>query len=76
MGFLDTYKIKKALAVLIASQNPAALRFQCRPSQDSGDWATRASQVCGSRLVAKNPEVIEGCGPTFWMDNRAPTHSF
>jgi hypothetical protein len=59
MGFLDTYKIKKALAVLLASQNPASpqtVRALSRLKEIGRPALARFVEALGD---AKNPEVIE-----------------
>jgi hypothetical protein len=59
MGLLDGYKIKKALAVLLASQNPA--------SPQTGQALSRLKEIGRPALAqcvealgsARHPEIIE-----------------
>src|SRR5712691_6923186 len=73
MGFLDTYKIKKALAVLLASQNPASpqtVQAISRLQEIGRPALARFVEALGE---AKNPEVIEELLTAF-LDNE--TFSF
>jgi len=68
MGFLDTYKIKKALAVLLASQNPASpqtVQALSRLKEIGRPALARFVEALGD---AKNPEVIEDLLTAF-LDN-------
>ena len=68
MGFLDTYKIKKALAVLLASQNPASpqtVQALSRLKEIGRPALGRFVEALGD---AKNPEVIEELLTAF-LDN-------
>jgi eukaryotic-like serine/threonine-protein kinase len=68
MGFLDGYKIKKALAVLLASQNPA--------SPQTAQALSRLKEIGRPALAtfvealgnARHPEIIEELLATF-LDN-------
>jgi len=73
MGFLDTYKIKKALAVLLASQNPASpqtVQAILRLQEIGRPALAKFVEALGE---AKNPEVIEELLTAF-LDNE--TFSF
>jgi eukaryotic-like serine/threonine-protein kinase len=73
MGFMDTYKIKKALAVLLSSQNPASpqtVQAISRLKEIGRPALARFVEALGE---AKNPEVIEELLTAF-LDNE--TFSF
>jgi serine/threonine-protein kinase len=68
MGFLDGYKIKKALAVLLASQNPASpqtLQALTRLKEIGRPALAQFVEALGS---ARHPEIIEELLATF-LDN-------
>jgi len=68
MGFLDGYKIKKALAVLLASQNPASpqtVQALARLKEIGRPALAKFVEALGS---ARHPEIIEELLATF-LDN-------
>jgi len=73
MGFLDTYKIKKALAVLLASQNPASPQTVQAISRLREIGRPALAKFVEALGDAKNPEVIEELLTAF-LDNE--TFSF
>jgi hypothetical protein len=73
MGFLDTYKIKKALAVLLVSQNPASPQTVQAISRLKEIGRPALAKFVEALGEAKNPEGIEELLTAF-LDNE--TFSF
>ena len=65
MGFLDGYKIKKALAVLLASQNPASPQT-VQALETQGDRAAALAKFVEALGSARHPEIIEELLALFW----------
>src|SRR4030095_5860750 len=68
MGFLDTYKIKKALAVLLTSQNPASPQTVQAISRLKEIGRPALAKLVEALGNAKNPEAIEELLTAF-LDN-------
>src|SRR5262245_29386973 len=68
MGFLDGYKIKKALAVLLASQNPASPQTVQALARLKEIGRPALAQCVEALGKARHPESIEELLATF-LDN-------
>src|ERR671930_211132 len=72
MGFLDGYKIKKALAVLLASQNPASSQTVQALSRLKEIGRPALAQFVEALGSARHPEIIEELLAAF-LDNETFT---